>query len=86
MSWHFHTSVGKKGLSDHNHFCTRVEVSSVMTCAHFGVDILRDMGSVGVQILGSPSPLWLGLTTAARTFCCDRHVITSNVRPASSVG
>ena len=28
-------------------FCTRVKVSNVMTCAHFGVDILRDVGSGG---------------------------------------
>ena len=28
-------------------FCTRVKVSNVMTCANFGVDILRDVGSGG---------------------------------------
>ena len=27
--------------------CTRVKVSNVMTCANFGVDILRDVGSGG---------------------------------------
>ena len=28
-------------------FCTRVKVSNVMTRAHFGVDIFRDLGSGG---------------------------------------
>ena len=53
--------------------CTRVEVSNVMTCAHFGVDILRDVGSGGGTNLVwcSPSTAWLGLTTAALTCCCD---------------
>ena len=36
-----------EGLSEITNFCTRVKVSNVMTCAHFGVDILRDVGSGG---------------------------------------
>ena len=33
-------------------FCTRVEVASVITCAHFGVDNSRDMDSGGSTNLG----------------------------------
>ena len=36
-----------------NYF-TRVKVSNVMTCAHFGVDISRDINSGGVTSWGFP--------------------------------
>ena len=42
----------KERLSDHNQFCTHVEVASVMTIAHFGVDISRDMGYGGSKNVG----------------------------------
>ena len=35
-------------------FCTRVKASNVMTCANFGIDILRDIDSGGGKKLGFP--------------------------------
>ena len=61
-------------------FCTRVKVSNVMTRAHFGVDILRDVGSGGGTNLVFPSTAWLGLTTAALTRCCDNNNNNNNIR------
>jgi hypothetical protein len=53
---------GKGGKKMSWHFNT-----SVMTCAHFGVDISMDIGSGGSTILGSPSTSWLGLSHNSST-------------------
>ena len=55
-------------------FCTHVEVSYVITCAIFRVDISSFIDSVGVENKGVPSALCLGLTTAALTCCRDESV------------
>jgi hypothetical protein len=51
---------------------TRVEVASVMTCADFCVEVLRDMGSGRSTALGvSLYTSWLGLSAAALMCCCE---------------
>jgi len=42
-----------------------------MTWTNWCADISRDMDSGEVQNCGFPSISWLGLSTAALTFCCD---------------
>jgi hypothetical protein len=74
MSWHFHPSVGENGVE---HFCTRVKASNVMTCANFGIDILRDIDSGGCKKIGV-SPLLRGWALQLQHY--RAAVITSSQR------
>ena len=51
---------GKRGLVTITNYCTRTKLSNLMTFAKFGVDIPKEIDSVGDTRLGFPLYLMAG--------------------------